>query len=252
MRTKHKRLSWLAVALMAPLAWGQAMAQTLPDAGEVIAKYVAAIGGRDAVMRQSARRTTGTFAVPAQGITGNFEAFAMAPNRAVLHANVPGLGDVAGGYDGEVAWSLNPAMGPMVLEGRMLDQMRQQSDLYAPLHGEDFIKSMETVEAVDFEGTPCYKVKIVTVWDEEYHEYFSRDSGLLIGSVRQSATPMGEMEATTVYADYTEVAGLLIPYKSVQRMMGFEQVFTAETIEPATVPDSVFALPREIKALIGK
>lgn len=39
---------------------------------------------------------------------------------------------------------------------------------------------------------------------------------------------------------------------SVQRMMGMEQVFAIETFEAASVPDSVFTLPDQIKALIGQ
>ena len=193
---------------------------------------------------------TGTFEVPAQGISGSFETYAAPPNRITYTADIPGLGAVGGGYDGTTGWSLNPATGPMVLDGRMLEQMQQQANFHAALHGEEYVASMETLAEADFEGVACYKVKIVTTWGEEYFEFFDRESGLLIGSVRQTATPMGELEATTVLSDYGDAGGLRIPMKTTQRVMGFDQVITITAVEPMTVPDSTFALPPEIQEMV--
>lgn len=247
MKRRHLFTLALAAVLAAPAS---AIAQALPDAEDIVARYVEAIGGRRAVMSAQGYHATGTFDVPAQGISGNFETYAAAPNRVVFTADVPGLGTVGGGYDGTTGWSLNPATGPMVLDGRMLEQMQQQANFHAAFHGDDYVASMETVEEADFEGVACYKVKIVTTWDEEYFEFFDRESGLLVGSIRQSATPMGEIEATTVFADYADVGGLRIPMKTTQRVMGFDQVITITSAEAMEVPDSAFALPTEIQEMI--
>ena len=69
-------------------------------------------------------------------------------------------------------------------------------------------------------------------------------------TIRQSATPMGEIEATTVLSDYRSVGGILIPHTVTQSMMGMQQIFTTETFEVAEVPDSLFAPPPQIRALI--
>jgi hypothetical protein len=240
-----------ALALTAVLAVPPALpAQTLPSADALVARFVEAIGGRDAILGAPGYRVTGTLEIPAQGISGDFESFASPPNRVALTANIPGLGEVGGGFDGTVGWSVNPATGPMVLDGRMLDQMRQQADFYSALHSEDFVASMETVGEAEFEGVAAWKVKIVTTWGEEYLEFFDRESGLLIGAIRQAATPLGEIEATTLYQDYGDVDGVRIPMRIVQRMMGFDQVFETTSMERITVPDSVWVLPPAIQGLV--
>ncbi len=247
MKLRH----WFTLALAAVLAApASGTAQGLPDANDLVVRYVEAIGGRGAVMGAQGYYATGTFDIPAQGISGNFETYAAPPNLIVFTADIPGLGAVGGGFDGTTGWTINPATGPMVLDGRMLDQMRQQANFRAALHGDEYVASMETLEEADFEGVASYKVKIVTTWGEEYFEFFDRESGLLVGSVRQTATPMGELESTTVYGDYGDVGGLRIPMKTTQRVMGFDQVITITSVESMTVPDSAFALPPEIQEMV--
>ena len=44
----------------------------------------------------------------------------------------------------------------------------------------------------------------------------------------------------------------MVSFKTVQQMMGMEQIFTMDVIEPVPVADSVFVLPQEIQALVGQ
>jgi len=60
---------------------------------------------------------------------------------------------------------------------------------------------------------------------------------------------MGDMEATSLVSDWQPVGGVLLPHKTVQRVMGMEQIMTFTSIESGDVPDSVFALPEEVRAL---
>ncbi|MGI9044684.1 MAG: hypothetical protein ACR2GK_11255, partial [Gemmatimonadaceae bacterium] len=50
-----------------------AFAQALPAAKDLVAKHVAAIGGRDAVLRHPFFRAKGTFSMPAAGMTGELD-----------------------------------------------------------------------------------------------------------------------------------------------------------------------------------
>jgi len=132
----------------------------------------------------------------------------------------------------------------------MLDQTRHQADMTSPLHPETLIAAVETVEKTDFEGTPCYKLKVTTRWNEEYFEYFDVESGLMVGVERSQASPMGDVPTTTVLSDYKEFGGVLSPSKSVQRVMGMEQVITILDVSDMQREDSLFAIPDEIKALM--
>ena len=243
-----RRLTLLTLGALAATS-AVATAQA-PSADEIMSRYVQALGGEGAIRAQTARQGTGQISVPAQGITGDLEIYQVAPNKILMRATIPGIGQSVGAYDGEHGWSLNPAMGPMLLEGRMLDQMRQQAEFYSPLTTGKFVVSRETVGQEEFDGKQTYRVKVVTKWDEEYFEFYDVETGLMVGVIRNSATPMGEIESTTVLSDYRDVGGVMIPHKVTQSMMGMQQIFTTELTPVGSVPDSVFAPPPQIQALI--
>lgn len=239
----------LSLSLLGAM-WQQQEQQQLPDGREVIDRYVKAIGGKDIIVNQGSRMVKGRLDVPAQGVGGDLEVYAAPPNKLSTKIEIPGIGAIRAGFNGEVGWSMNPMMGPMLLEGRMLDQIRQQAHFNAPLHPEELIASVETVEMVEFEGHNCYKVKVTTRWEEEYFEFFDVDSGLMWGNERTQASPMGDVPTTTVLSDYKEFAGLLAATKTVQRIMDMEQVITITEVTDMELADEVFAIPEEIKALM--
>lgn len=250
MRTSSRSSLLLTAALLAPAPLTAQAA--LPDGRAVIDRFIAAIGGREAVLAQSGRHVVGRFEVPAQGLGGDLEVYAAPPNKLRVRVTLPGFGEVSTGFDGTTAWAVNPAMGPMVLEGLQLAQMRHQADVYNSLYGPETIVELETVAEEPFEGQQAYKVRVKTTWGEEYFEYFHTSTGLQLGSLRTQASPMGDVETTSVVSEWKQVEGVLIPFRSVQRMMGMEQVVLLTEVRPTEVPDSVFALPAEIKALVGK
>ncbi len=240
----------LLLTLAAPLQAQEAARADLPSASKVIGRFVEAIGGEQAIRNQGARQGRGSLSIAAQGISGTVEAFVAPPNRSLMKIELGGLGVVRTGYDGKVGWIIHPAMGPLVLNGRMLEQMQQQADMLAALHPEKYIASAETVEGTEFEGRRCYKVKITTHSGEEYVEFFDVETGLLSGTVRKQASPMGEIETISILSDYRSVNGVLIPMKLTQRLLGMEQVFEMTEFVAADLDDSVFALPPEIQALL--
>jgi hypothetical protein len=242
-------LAALAPLALPPLLLAQAApAPALPPAESLVARYVAGLGGRDAVQRLPARWERGRVEVPSQGMTISYEMFA-APLRMAMSSEMAGLGTIRSGFDGEIAWTINPAMGPMILEGTAAQQLRQSTDPVAMLHASAYVASMQTVEAADFGGAPCYKVRVTTPWNEEYFEYFNRDTGLLQGGVRKQATPNGDIEITTVITEYRDVAGVKLPRVTRGQFMGIETVNTVDSTEVRAVPDSVFALPPQIRTL---
>jgi hypothetical protein len=243
--------SAIALAVTA-LCWAPAAAgqDALPAAKELYARYIDALGGRAALSRHESSQITGTFAIPAQGISATLEVFSAAPTRMLVSIEIPGFGLVRSGSDGETFWTVNPAVGPMILEGNMLEQTRQQADFYGPLHPEKYIASSETVERTEFEGLPSYKVKVVTTWQEEYFEFYDVENGLLLGNIRTQESPMGGVEAVTVLADYKDFGGIMMPTTVVQRVMGMEQIMTTESVVYDAVDPAVFALPDEIKTLL--
>lgn len=239
--------SLLAAALLAPAALRAQVAAT-PSAESLVERYVVALGGRSAIERAPGTWQRGRVEVAAQGIQITFEVYT-APLRLNMASQMPGMGTIRSGYDGQVAWAMNPATGPMILEGTAANQLRQSIDPASILHAPAYVAAMQTVEATDFGGARCWKVRITTAWNEEYFEFFNAETGLLQGTVRRQASAQGDIEVSSVIGEYHTVGGVRMPRVTRSSMMGMEIVTTVDSAQSRVIPDSVFALPPEIRAL---
>ncbi len=245
-----QRLSLLAALAAAPagLAAQAEPAATLPSPESIVARYVEAIGGRAAVERQPPRWERGRVEIAAQGLTLTWESVA-GGGRLATRSELPGLGVIRTGWDGETAWSVNPAAGPSIMEGTAAQQLRQAADPLAALHPERYVASMRTVEQTDCGGARCWRVRVTAPWGETYDELYDATTGLLRGGVRRQASPQGEIEVVSEILEYRTVAGVRLPRASRARMMGMELLTTVDTSEVREIPDSAFAVPPEIRTL---
>ena len=226
--------------------------QKVPAASDVIAKFIKAIGGKEAYLKIQSQHAKGRFEMPAQGITGDMEVFHKRPNKMHIKVNIPALGDVLTGFDGKVGWSVNAAMGPMLMEGKQLEQMREQADFNSILHDPEEYKSMETVEITQFEKKECFKLKLVKKSGQEITEYYDTKTGLLAGMVMTQESPFGPVTATNVLEEYKKFNEVLFATKVTQRMGPIEQTMILSSYELDKVEESIFELPEQIKALVKK
>src|ERR1043166_2817169 len=144
-----------------PLEQKSAAKAELPPAKEIVERFVKEMGGKEVYQKHKSQHAKGTVEMPAQQIKGSLEVFAAEPNKMLVKINLPGTGPVTTGYDGEVGFMVNPLLGPMLLEGKMLDQISSQADFDHVLHNAEDYKSMETVDATEFGGEDCFKLKLV-------------------------------------------------------------------------------------------
>lgn len=234
----------------APAAPAARTDAALPSARVILDRHVEAIGGREGILRHSSSRVTGTFSMPAAGITGTLELYAAAPNKSFVKITLPGVGDALEGFDGTRAWAISPMTGPMLLEGVQLEQKRFDSEFHAELRPDDRYASISTVERTEFDGRPCYKVRLVRKMGGEDFEFYDVATGLKAGSILTRETPMGAVTLTSVETDYKKF-GDLLQATTLRRQFGpVEQVLQIATVEYDSVDPSVFELPAEIKALI--
>src|SRR5207249_10127604 len=77
-------------------------------ADEVLAGYVAALGGRAALEKISSRVGKGNFEVSGIAMSGPVETYAKAPNLMLMVLQMPGQETFKDGFDGRVGWEQNP------------------------------------------------------------------------------------------------------------------------------------------------
>lgn len=241
-----------AQAVEAPVAPrpGQDVAPaSLPSAAEVFDRYRSAIGGADAIRGHRSRRILGRFELTAQAIGGPMEILSAAPDRMLLRMELAGLGKVQRGFDGTTGWSIDPGVGPRVLQGRELDELRLSAEFYSELKDPALFESATVVDRRPFEGRDCHVVKVVRKTGIEITEFYDVETGLLAGSQMTSTSAMGSVPTTVVVDEYKAFDGVSMPTKVRQRAMGVEWVLTLTEVEHDRVPDESFELPAEIAAL---
>ena len=235
----------------APSGSATAPAAPLAPAREVVSRYVAAIGGADAFKAVRSIAARGRFEIGGVGLGGDFSIALARPNRFALRLNLGGLGTIEQVFDGAVGWTVNPASGPEVLAGRELTEAADEAWFDRTLYEPGRLQSLTTVERVTFDGRAAYKLKVVLKSGTESFEYFDVETGFLIGSESNRATPQGIIPTTTILRDYRRYGSLVQPTVLVQRALGVEQVLTVSSYEYDAVPDSAFSRPPEIAALLA-
>ncbi len=245
--------SLFAAALAALTAAASAVVpaqEALPPARTILDRHIAAIGGREALMAHSSIRMVGTLAFPANGISGSLEAFAAKPNKVLVKLNIAGIGEALEGFDGSVAWTLSPMTGPMLSQGKELEQKKFDADFNGELRLPERYKSTTTVEKTTWEGRPAYKISLVRHDGSEEFEYYDVESGFRIGREFTREAMVGPLKVKQVSTDYRKFGDLMHATRSTVDAMSVQQLITISAVEYDNVDPAVFELPAAIKALV--
>ena len=243
-------VSSILAVLAAPPARAQDAAK-LPSGREVVDRYVEAIGGKAAVTKHTSTKVEGTFSVPAQGLNGTLEVLSAAPDRFLLRVTLPGVGEIANGFDGTVGWLMDPMMGPMLLQGEALARDEGRRGLLRrAARRASTTRAWRRSSGRSSRARPSTRCASSARTGGEDFEFYDVASGLLVGSTGKRTLPMGTFDVTNVLSDYKDFGGLRLATRSRQRMMGIEQVMTIGSVEFDTVDAAAFALPPPIKALV--
>lgn len=229
---------------------GAAKPAELPSARSVIDRHVQAIGGRKAVLSHTSLHATGTMTVVGSGITGTLHVYGAKPNKSLVKIGLGGIGELLEGFDGTTGWTLNPVTGPMLAQGKELEEKQFDADFYSDLHESGRYVSMKTVEKTTFEGRPCYKVSLVRKNGGEDFDYYDVETGLKAGATGTRESPMGPLSVTQAHSGYKKFGDMLMPTTMKQTAMGVQQILTITTVEFDNVPPSMFEPPAQIKALL--
>lgn len=240
----------LALALLSSPPASAQNDENLPDAAEILDRYIEVTGGREAYEKVKSRITRGRLEIPAMGIKGTIEIIAAAPNRFRAKAVTEGIGEQLRGTNGKVAWELSDMMGPRLIEGKEKAMFDRSSLFNSDLHWRKLYKKVRTLGIEDVGGTPCYKLELVSEDDEVMTAYYAKDSGLMMRGLLTVPGPMGEVEVEVLVSDYRDVDGVKLPFKTIQRVAGMEQIMVIDSVEtnPKLPPDT-FDLPTPIKEL---
>ncbi len=243
--------SFCLCSLLPSVAGADAPADVkLPAAKEVIAKYIQAVGGREAILKTAALRAKGKYEIPNMSVSGQVEMVRAKPNRQLVKISIEGFGQTSIGFDGKVGWMIDPMVGPKLMDGKMLDQTREDAEFYSQLHDETNYRTLEVVGKVVFEGQECYQMKVVWKSGREGTEFFDLKTGLIAGTTLTQETAQGQIQVVNRFTEYKKFGDLTQPTRMVQKMGEIEQVLTLTSFSYDPVPETEFEQPEAIKALL--
>lgn len=253
-RAPARLLGVLALAFVVGVPAATLRAQTAPAAADIVARHLAAVGGKDALLKVTSLKQLGRMEMPTVGLAADAEVMLAAPNKMSTKMTIPGLGAVENGTNGDVAWSMNPMQGPRLLADKELAQTKEQSDFYAALtFSPSIYASMETIGAVDFAGEKTYKVRFVSkATGLDLFRYFSVATGLLVGYELTTTSEMGNINATTVVSEYKEFGGIKFATRN-ETTMGPQKIrLTLNDVIINGAPETAFDVPDAVRPLIKK
>lgn len=225
-------------------------ATAIPSADEVFARHVQAIGGRDAILNTTAIRRVGKMDMPAQGISALVESVA-APHKSSTRMTIPGIGDITNGFDGQVAWEVNPMRGPRIKNEKEKASAEEDADFRASmLFSRERYISVACVGQADFAGEKTWQVKTVLKSGRVVNEFFSVATGLKVGSQTTSESQSGVVNVSTLESEYKQFGPLKMATRTEMTTGGQKVVLTISDVRLEALPDSAFAAPASVKALI--
>lgn len=219
----------LIALLLAPLCGYNATAQDTPTADQIIDKYVAAIGGKDALMKVT-DLTTNMSSETDRGAIIIMRKQKL-PNKFSMVINANGMEVMKQTGDGTKVL-MGGMQGSQTLEGPPAQQMTLMNTLFPELHyAENGVKTtLVGSEKIDGKGT--YKLSHTTAdGSSTWTDNFDATTGLKVQSVVTNKTPRGDMTTTSVYLDYKEQNGIKFPMTINQQSPRGPMTMTVDAVK---------------------
>ena len=182
----------------------------------VIQKYIAAIGGEDAL--DNIKDISYEMGMSMQGMDISLEQKMMRPNRMMMV--VSGMGQVFQKIvtDGERG-KMSGMQGEQVLEGDELEELKAQGNIFPETsYAKDGYKlALKGTDKVG--GKEAYILEVESPSGKKSTEYYAVESGLKLKEIAVQEGPQGAtMTQSTEYGDYQEVDGVKFPHSIKQNL----------------------------------
>lgn len=217
-----------------------------PTADAVVEKYVAALGGADAIRKINSRAAKGKILVGDNQTP--VEVFTKAPNKRVTISHAAN-GDSYTAFDGSAGWMGNTGrpvreMSPTESGASALD-----AEFAIALRLKEIFPQIRRARPEQIGGVMCETLIGTGPGRLPVRLYFDQSSGLLVRMVRYAETPVGRNPTQVDYADYRDADGVKIPFRwTVSRVNGRFTIQLAEVASNPPLDDAKFAKPEgEVK-----
>lgn len=214
----------------------------LPTLDSVLAKHVAAIGGRDAQRRITSRVSRARVDVPGVSFGGKLDVYTKAPNKSLTVLNVEPMGLVKEGFAGRTGWSLGGDS--LDVENRLDSAVVADADFYWATKFSELYTRLKLAGKVKEGFREVYLVEGLRKGGAAENLYFDVETGLLVRRDVTLRTGKGPVRAEFYFGDWRERDGVKLPFKVTQVLPKMKFVITFEDIKHnVPVDDALFRRP---------
>lgn len=211
-----------------------------PTADQLIDKYVAALGGADAINKVTSRVEKGNIAFAGGGTP--IEIYAKAPNKRISITKSAN-GESATAFDGTIGW-MGGGRGPRVMNPTETLASKMDADIHFATDIKTNLSRVRAGRPEKIGDVEMYTVVGLAVDQTPVRLYFDEKTGLLTRLIRYTPTAFGRLPTQIDYADYRDVDGVKVPFRwTLARVNGrfTIQIDTAQQNVP--IDDAKFAMP---------
>jgi photosynthetic reaction center cytochrome c subunit len=212
-----------------------------PTVDQILEKYVAAIGGADAMKKVTSRVMTGK--ILAGGSETPIEVITKAPNMRVSITHNSTV-DSFTAFDGTAGWLGSTGHAAREMSAAESAAAGLDAEFYLGLRLKELFPQLRRGRPETVAGAECEILNGTATGRPAVRLYFDKNSGLLMRMVRYADTPMGRNPTQIDYADYRDAGGVKIPFRwTLSRPNARFTIQIAEVKSNAPVDDGRFAKP---------
>ena len=216
----------------------------LPTAEQILAKYIAAVGGKDAGAKFKTTVMKGTIE-RVEGRNASLEVTLKQPDKYLITQTAP-QSVTAMGVNGDSAWVKN-SEGSRKLSGRTLEQSRRTVAVYySPIKVMEQPAQMKVLGTEKIGDLEAYVVAVVVDPNKTRRFFFDVQKGLLLRELTTTRTMLSPLPEQIDFEDYRDVDGIKLPFtirtSDADRYSPATRRFT-EIRHNIAVDDAIFNLP---------
>jgi photosynthetic reaction center cytochrome c subunit len=218
------------------------------SAAEVFEKYFQALGGKERLAKLTSFAATGTYSgFNTGGADVPMEIFASFPDKRtqILHMDI---GDGIKTYDGRNGWvaeEWRPVPLVALTGGNLAGARLDAIVLFPPAMQKAFTEWQTGSTIIDDHAVEILQGR--NPGETPVNLYFD-ETGLLVRMVRWNKTAVGTVPTQIDYADYREVAGVKLPFRTTVTWTDGQNTFSLKDVR-ANVPiePAIFSRPAPFK-----
>jgi len=242
---------------VAPQAAAETTAPTPPpvelQAEAILDRWAAAMGGADAFAKIDTAVAEGTIEMVGLGIQGALTIRQARPDHYAIEFEAPALGRVRSGTNGEIAWEVSDLQGPRLVEGSEKEFLLRSSVIDQPVRWRELYPTVELVGTATVDDVTCHELVLTPASGHPETWFVAQSSGLVVKMAVTVTHVMGEIPVEISLSDYRQVDGIMVPFRTMERMLMQQMLTTISNVEHnVELPADAFAPPDEVKALLAK